>query len=603
MMENDIKKWTGFDLFNQVPINIAVIDRTYRIVDANRRFIEAFGKWEGKKCFQVYKNLKRACRKCQAAKTFADGQIRFSLEKVRDQKDNLRYLRVRLVPYRDVNGTITHLMEMSTDVTDRERALEQYQTIFDNVPCYITVIDKDFKIVTANKYFWDTFGKDTGIYCFNSYKKRNAICEECPARLVFKDGKTHHSLQEGYDKKGSKVFYMVTVSPCAKEGKKVKSVIEMALDVTKTLSLKGRLRETLEFQEVIVQNAIDGIIASNKDGIINIYNPAAKKILKYPVKKIIGKMPGEEIYPRDFLNAINEDLTPVILKESKAKDFKGNEIPIVLSGTTLKKDDNVIGMVMFFQDLSKIKQLESEILESERLAAVGQTVAGLSHGIKNILMGLEGGMYVVNSGIKRNDNNLVKQGWGMLQNNIEKVSSFVREFLAFAKGTVPKVELVDPYAIAIDIVSLYKDAADQAGINFLPNLQEKIEKAPLDPQGIHTCIANLISNAVDACLMSDTKKPTIIFSLFEKDGVICYEIKDNGCGMDYEVKRKIFTNFFTTKGSSQGTGLGLLTTRKIVQEHGGKISFQSTLGKGSVFRMEFPRNRLPLLAEEKQNND
>ena len=237
-------------------------------------------------------------------------------------------------------------------------------------------------------------------------------------------------------------------------------------------------------------------------------------------------------------------------------------------------------------------------MEAERLAAVGQTVAGLSHGIKNILMGLEGGMYVVNSGIKRTDNNLVKQGWNMLQNNIEKVSSFVREFLNFAKGTVPKVELVNPCTIATDIVNLYKDSAQQSGIKLTAKLQKKIAPAAMDPQALHTCIANLISNAIDACQMSDTKKPAIIFSLLEKDDIICYEVKDNGCGMDYEVKKKIFTNFFTTKGSGQGTGLGLLTTRKIVQEHGGKISFRSTLGKGSVFKLEFPRSRLPLPQED-----
>ena len=123
----------------------------------------------------------------------------------------------------------------------------------------------------------------------------------------------------------------------------------------------------------------------------------------------------------------------------------------------------------------------------------------------------------------------------------------------------------------------------------------------MDARGIHTCIANLVSNAIDACLVSDAESPTVEFFLFEKKGVICYEVKDNGCGMDYEVKKKIFTNFFTTKGSGQGTGLGLLTTRKIVQEHGGKISCKSTLGKGSAFRIEFPRSRLPLLEETKNH--
>jgi len=598
--KNDEKKWTDFDLFNQVPVNIAVIDRDYRIVDSNTKFITTFGDWQGKKCHRAYKNRKSVCRDCQAAKTFADGNVRDSLEKLKDRMGNLRYYLVRISPYRNANGEITHVMEMCTDVTDQVMLNEQYRTIFDNVPCFVTVVDRDFEIITANKLFRETFGESSGIHCFESYKKRKGVCEECPATLVFEDGKTHHSLQEGYDKAGKKVVYMVTVSPYAKEDKKVTSVIEMALDVTKTFMLENRLKENLQFQEVIFQNATDGIVASNEDDIINIYNPAAKKILKYPVNKIVGKKLAKEIYPRDFLEAVNQGLSPVALKESKVKDYKGDEIPIVLSGTRLKKKDEIIGTVMFFQDLSRMKDLENEILEAERLATVGQTVAGLSHGIKNILMGLEGGMYVVNSGIKRNDNSLVKQGWDMLQNNIEKITSFTKEFLSFAKGSVPKVELTDPCNLATEILTLYKDAAKQSGIKLLNKLQKNIDKAPMDPQAIHTCLANLITNAVDACLLSDTGDPTIVFSLFEKNGTICYEIKDNGCGMSYDVKKKIFTNFFSTKGSGQGTGLGLLTTRKIVQEHGGKVFFESTLEKGSVFRLEFPRSRLPLLEKKEE---
>ena len=80
----------------------------------------------------------------------------------------------------------------------------------------------------------------------------------------------------------------------------------------------------------------------------------------------------------------------------------------------------------------------------------------------------------------------------------------------------------------------------------------------------------------------------------ENDNNICFEIKDNGMGMDYEIKKNVFTSFFSTKGSNKGTGLGLLTTRKIVQEHGGRVSFESSEGVGSVFRLEFPRSRLPV---------
>ena len=471
------KNWNNFDLFNQVPVNIAVIDDTYRIVDSNALFVENFGQWNGKKCFHVYKNSNRVCKDCQASETFKDGKVRDSIEGVRDRKGNFRQYLVRISPYRDAEGKITHVIEMSTDITEQVRVNKQYQTIFDNVPCYIAVIDRDFKIVTANKNFQKTFGHETDTFCFESFKKRKTVCEECPARRVFKDGKAHNSLQQGCDKRGNNVIYMVTASPYSREGKQVDYVIEMALDVTKTFFLEEKLKKSLQFQKVIVENAIDGIIASDEDGYITTYNPSAKSLLKYSARQIVGKKHLEEISPRDFLAALKAGLTPIELKESKMTDRNGNEIPVVLSGTTLEKDGENIGTVMFFQDLSKIKHLEHGMLEAERLAAVGQTVAGLSHGIKNILMGLEGGMYVVNSGLKREDNDLVKQGWDMLQNNISKVSSFVKEFLGFAKGTVPHVELINPFEIATEIVNLYKDSAQQAGIVFVPKLQKNIDPA------------------------------------------------------------------------------------------------------------------------------
>jgi PAS domain S-box-containing protein len=599
--EGNSEKWRSFDLFDQVPTSIAIIDRKYRIVDANKSFEDTFGSWNGKKCFEVYKDRKRRCRHCVAAETFMDGETRVSQEQGRDLKGKLNHYLVHTSPYRDFEGNITHIIEMSTDITEKVQIQNEYRTIFDNVPCYITVIDRDFQVVKSNRYFQKTFGKDPGTHCFESYKKRKNTCEKCPAIVVFRDGRTHHSLQEGYDKKGGKVVYMVTATPYSKEGKQVKYVIEMALDVTQTFLLERHLKEAREFHQIMIQSTLTGIIADNKDGIINIYNPSAKKMLNYPANRVVNKIPGKRLYPRNFLSAIEEGDDTVSFREGELTDYKGNKVPIAFSGVRLKKDNEYIGKVMFFQDISKIKQLESEIIEAERLAAVGQTVAGLAHGIKNVLMGLEGGMYVVNSGMNRGNNELVKQGWGMLQNNIEKISSFVKEFLNFAKGNTLKAELIYPYSIAADIVDLYKDTIAQSGIRFTTNLEEGIDKAAMDAKTIHTCIANLISNAIDACLVSDNKNPTIGFSLFEKDGNICYEVKDNGSGMDYEVKKKIFTSFFTTKGSGQGTGLGLLTTRKIVHEHGGKIFFESELGKGSVFRLEFPRNRLPVPQETSVN--
>ena len=98
--------------------------------------------------------------------------------------------------------------------------------------------------------------------------------------------------------------------------------------------------------------------------------------------------------------------------------------------------------------------------------------------------------------------------------------------------------------------------------------------------------------------MSDKTSCKVAVRTFERDGILIFEVRDDGCGMDYEIKKKVFTTFFSTKESSRGTGLGLLVTRRIAQEHGGKVTLESTEGEGSIFRLEFPRNRLPESTEE-----
>jgi signal transduction histidine kinase len=117
---------------------------------------------------------------------------------------------------------------------------------------------------------------------------------------------------------------------------------------------------------------------------------------------------------------------------------------------------------------------------------------------------------------------------------------------------------------------------------------------PMDHEGIHTCLANLVSNAIDACLVSETQREFVVtVSSRTENDTLVYEVADNGRGMDYEISKKVFSKFFTTKGSDRGTGLGLLTTKRMVHQHGGHISFTSTEGEGSTFRIELPREALP----------
>jgi signal transduction histidine kinase len=188
----------------------------------------------------------------------------------------------------------------------------------------------------------------------------------------------------------------------------------------------------------------------------------------------------------------------------------------------------------------------------------------------------------------------------MLERNLNKTTSLVRDFLSFAKGRLPELELVNPNHLVKEIVELYGKISSKMGIELKADLASKTKKAPLDPKGIHTCLTNLVSNAIDACRMSRKKTGQVDISVSDKNGSLVFTVSDSGMGMDYDIKKKLFTTFFTTKGG-EGTGLGLLTTRKIIKEHGGKITVQSQKGKGSTFTMSFPRRRLNDLYQDQKN--
>jgi signal transduction histidine kinase len=212
-------------------------------------------------------------------------------------------------------------------------------------------------------------------------------------------------------------------------------------------------------------------------------------------------------------------------------------------------------------------------------------------------MGLEGGKYMVGLGLETDDQKLLSEGWEILERTFDKTTSLVKDFLSFSKGRLPKLKMVAPSDLVLEIVGLYKDIAAQSGIELRADIAPKLKNAPLDPDGIHTCLTNLVSNAIDACHMGEQKGSEVVIRVEDRRNKLVFEVTDNGSGIDYDIKQKIFTTFFTTKGG-EGTGLGLLTTRKIVQEHGGKITVDSKPGEGSCFRMEFPRERLQTLYNE-----
>ncbi len=238
-----------------------------------------------------------------------------------------------------------------------------------------------------------------------------------------------------------------------------------------------------------------------------------------------------------------------------------------------------------------VEERTKQLLEAERLAAVGETVATLAHAIKNITAGLTGGMFILEKGIELDNKKYLMQGWDMLRKNVLRVKDLALNLLNYSKEREPSFQLCEPNGILKDVFDLFLAKAHENGIQFKLNLDENIGKAWLDPEGFHRCVINLVTNAFDACtdLGSSIKVPEVTVSSKRiDDGMFEIRVCDNGIGMDEETTKLVFQRFFSTKGS-RGTGMGLMITKKIVDEHGGEIRVISAKGNGTTFVVKFPR--------------
>jgi signal transduction histidine kinase len=241
-----------------------------------------------------------------------------------------------------------------------------------------------------------------------------------------------------------------------------------------------------------------------------------------------------------------------------------------------------------------LKQAQDELVRNERMASIGETVGGLAHCIKNILTGLGGGMYMVHAGMAKEKPDMLEEGWAMFQRNIERVSDLVLDLLRYSKQAIPERTACKPNDIVSDVIRVLKVQASRDNIKLTKILDPNVTEACFEHDGIRRMLLNLVSNAIDACIYDvDTSKDweiTVRTKVETGDTYgksILFEFTDNGCGMTDEVKAQLFQRFFSTK-AGRGTGLGLLVTQKIVQEHGGDIFIESKAEEGTTVFVRLP---------------
>ncbi len=237
------------EIFDAMPCFLSVQDRNFKIVAANERFRRSFGEFEGRYCYQVYKQRSERCEVCPVARTFRDGDRHESEEEVTTLSGEVLSVLVRSKPIFNETGEIIGAMEMSTDITHIKNlqkllraSQKRYHTLFDEVPCYISIQDQDLNIIEANKAFLEDFGRALGAKCFEAYKHRNTPCEPCPVQQTLADGISHTREEVVTSRHGKRRNVLVTTAPI-REGGELTAVMEMSADITEVRELQDRLTQ------------------------------------------------------------------------------------------------------------------------------------------------------------------------------------------------------------------------------------------------------------------------------------------------------------------------------------------------------------------------
>jgi signal transduction histidine kinase len=229
----------------------------------------------------------------------------------------------------------------------------------------------------------------------------------------------------------------------------------------------------------------------------------------------------------------------------------------------------------------------SALVQAERLAAIGETIATVSHHIKNILQGIRGGSYLVEMGLADGDTDTLRKGWGIVSRNQDKIASLVMDMLTFSKTREPELAPADLGAVVTEVVETVRQRAAAAGVAIRWQPPADLPLLLFDAEGMFRAILNVVTNALDA--VEERPGPAIGLDVaFDETARLArVTVSDNGAGIAEEARGTIFDLFVSTKGT-RGTGLGLPVSRKILREHGGDIRCTSSVGQGSTFVLEFP---------------
>jgi len=496
-----------------------------------------------------------------------------------------------------LRNTIQKAHDMVEKNSELDKRVDEYQMLFDLVPCIITVQDRNYRLIRYNREFADKFDPKSGDYCYQAYKGLDKKCPVCPVEKTFQDGESHWSEESGPDKDGTRRHWLVKTCPIKNSKGETVAVMEINLDITHRKELEEKLR--------ISENKYHSIFA-------NIPNPVfvldldTLEILdcNESVEAVYG-CTKDDLKTRSFLEMFNKEdqdhyalklRTSTFLGQARHKTKDGRTLYVNIRVSPSEYNGQKV-LLVTTSDITKRLETEQQLLQASKMATLGEMATGVAHELNQPLAVMESAssflIRKLNKKEQIEDEHLSIMA-EKISSNVDratKIINHLREFGRKADAGLEKLQVNDLLKRAHELLS---QQLKVRGIEVSWQLEGGLPRIMGDPGRLEQVFINLFLNARDAIedklATRATKKGAeeiVVKTRVDQDKV-SVEISDTGAGIPGNILEKIFEPFFTTKSVGRGTGLGLSISYGILKECGGNISVKSKEGEGTRFILEFP---------------
>ncbi|GAB6058684.1 response regulator [Desulfonatronum parangueonense] len=455
---------------------------------------------------------------------------------------------------------------------------------FPELPFYVAIHDAKCQVVTTNEGYRDRFGDRSGLASCGVYERCGEQGWKSPVREAAEARASIHRHETMVATDGTVLPVMAYVSPVIGTAGELELLLEIAVDVSEMRRLQAELSHTQRKFEYFFNMVPCAITVQDRDLCVVEANETFRRDFGDPSRHTCHELYKHREDPCDDcpVLATFEDGTPHQY-ETVVTPLAGDQRNILVWTAPLTDAGGDVSHVLeVATDITQIRQLQ------DHLASLGIMLGSMSHGVKGLLMAIDGGAYRVDKGLEKGDLERVAAGWKTVRHRLDHMRRTVKDILYYSKSREPNLAPHVLHSVAEHLAETVSAKASKSGILFQTDFSQADGQILIDDVAFYSAMANILENAVDACLFNrNAAEHRIDFRVARADGHAVFTVRDNGIGMDQETMDNMFTLFFSSKGAL-GTGIGMFVAHEIISRHGGNITVDSAPGKGTTFRIALP---------------